>query len=213
MLLINFKTYSQAVGDKALNLARTVEKIRRETKKEIFVVPNLVDLKDVSEITDVFAPHLDPIEPGAHTGHVTHEMISFCKGVVLNHSENRMKIEDIEAAVKIAKKSGLKTVVCANDVEFAKKVAVFEPDHVAVEPPELIGGDISVSKAKPEIVSGAVEVVKSISGSKVLVGAGVKTKEDVSKAIELGADGIFVASGIVKADNPGDVIKEMVEPL
>ena len=187
--------------------------MRKETGKDIAVVPNFVDLKEVSKVTKVFAPHMDPVEPGAQTAHVTYEMISFCAGVVLNHSEKQVPLEQIKAAVSIAKKSGLKTVVCANDVKAAKRVAAFEPDYVAVEPPELIGGDISVSKAKPEIVSGAVKSVKSVSKSKVLVGAGVKDKDDVAKAVELGADGVFVASGIVKAEDPEAVIREMVEPL
>lgn len=211
MLLINFKTYSQSVGGRGIALAKIVDKVKKETGKQIFVVPNHVDLKEVSKITKVFAQHLDPIEPGAHTGHITYEMISFCEGVVLNHSENRMEIEDIEKSIQIAKKSGLKTVVCAHDDEFAGKVADFKPNYVAVEPPELIGGDISVSTAKPDIIKKSVEAVKP--KSKLLVGAGVKNREDVAKAVEFGADGVFVASGIVKSDDPEAVIREMIDPL
>ena len=71
---------------------------------------------------------------------------------------------------------------------------------MAVEPPELIGGNVSVSKAKPEIIEKSVEKVKEITGDvKVLCGAGIKNREDVAKAIELGSDGILLASGIVKA--------------
>ncbi len=213
MLLINFKAYPQASGDKAIALAKIIEKVRRSTKKEIAAVPNFVDLREISRITNVFAPHMDPVEPGAYTGHVTAEMIKFCDGVVLYHSEKRMGVDDIEAAVRMAKKARLKVVVCANDDAVAKSVAVFEPDYVAVEPPELIGGDLSVSKAKPDIIKRAVNAVKSVSKSKVLVGAGVKDRNDVARAVELGADGVFVASGIVKAEDPEKVIKDMVGPL
>jgi triosephosphate isomerase len=211
MLLINFKTYSQSTGENAIKLAKIVEKVKRKTGKEIFVVPNLVDMKDVSKITEVFSQHIDPVEPGAQTGHITYEMIGFCKGVVINHSEDRMKIDDIEKSIAIAKKAGLKTVVCAHDDKFAAKVAAFKPDYVAVEPPELIGGDISVSTAKPGIIKKSVAAVGR--KSKLLVGAGVKTRDDVAKAVELGASGVFVASGIVKADDPEAVIREMIDPL
>jgi triosephosphate isomerase len=211
MLLINFKTYSQSTGENAIKLAKIVEKVKKKTGKDIFIVPNLVDMKDVSKITEVFSQHIDPVEPGAQTGHITYEMIGFCKGVVINHSEDRMKIEDIEKSIAIAKKVGLKTVVCAHDDKFAAKVAEFKPDYVAVEPPELIGGDISISKAKPGIIKKSVAAVGR--KSKLLVGAGVKTREDVAKAVELGASGVFVASGIVKADDPEAVIREMIGPL
>ena len=213
MLLINFKAYSQGTGDKAIHLAKIVEKLKKELGKEIFVVPNFVDLKEISKITEVFAPHMDGIEPGAHTGYVTYEMLEFCKGVVLNHSEKQMEIEDIEKAINLAKAHGLKVVACANDIAVSKAISVFEPDYVAVEPPELIGGDISVSSAKPEVIKGAVDAVRSVSKSKVLVGAGIKGAEDVKRAVELGAEGVFVASGIVKADDPEKAITAMAGEL
>jgi len=83
---------------------------------------------------------------------------------------------------------------------------------IAVEPPELIGTGISVSKAKPEVVSGSVELVKQINPDViVLCGAGITTGEDVAAALRLGTEGVLVASGIVKAQNPYKVLLKFAD--
>ena len=94
-------------------------------------------------------------------------------------------------------------------MEEAKKVDQFSPDYIAYEPPELIGGDVSVSTAKPEVIRDIVNSVKT----KIIVGAGVKNKKDVEKCIELGAVGVLVASGVVKAKNAKKAIKDLAEGL
>ena len=46
-----------------------------------------------------------------------------------------------------------------------------EPTYIAYEPPELIGGNVSVSSAKPEIIA---QAAKACNGkTKLLVGAGL----------------------------------------
>ena len=85
---------------------------------------------------------------------------------------------------------------------------------MCIEPPELIGGDISVTTANPGIVSNSVEAVKSINDKvKILCGAGVKNGKDVAKAIELGADGVLLASGVVKAKDKEGVIRDLASGL
>ena len=89
-----------------------------------------------------------------------------------------------------------------------KKFNSLDVDFIAVEPPELIGGDVSVSKAEPEIIEASV---RNAGNKKLLVGAGVKTREDVKIAMKLGARGVLVASGIAKSDNFYDAILELLE--
>ena len=105
-------------------------------------------------------------------------------------------------------------LVCAESVDKAKRVAVFSPDFIAVEPPELIGGDISVTSANPKIVQDTVDAVKAVDSKvKVLCGAGVKTGEDVRKAIELGAEGVLLASGVVKSKDPKATLLDLVSGI
>jgi triosephosphate isomerase len=44
---------------------------------------------------------------------------------------------------------------------------------------------------------------------RVLCGAGVTTAKDVSKALELGSEGVLVASGVVKNKDPRAVLEDM----
>ena len=218
IIVINTKAYAEGIGSKAVELAKIMEKIGREYGIEMAIAVQPCDVYRVANEVeiDVFSQHIDAIEYGSHTGWILPHAVkeAGAAGTLINHSEHRIKVEDIFAAAKIAAEVGLKRMICASVVEVAKAVACFAPEYVAIEPPELIGGDISVTKAKPEVVSGAVEAVKKINEKvKVLCGAGIKSGEDVAKAIELGAEGILVASGVVKAKDKEKALKDMAEAM
>jgi triosephosphate isomerase (TIM) len=111
----------------------------------------------------------------------------------------------------MAKKEKIRIVLCAKDHNEAAKFAKYNPYAIAVEPPELIAGNISVSSAKPDVIVKSVKAVHLVNPKiKVLVGAGIKNTEDVHKSIELGAKGILIASGIVFAKNYREAILEMI---
>ena len=200
-ILVNLKAYREALGEGALRIALAAKKVSEETGVSIGIAPQYVDLRIVSKTgVPTFSQHVDPFEPGAHTGSVTVEAVkdAGALGSLLNHSEKRMRIDEIEAAIHRLKRNGLLSIVCANDPEVAKAVSDLRPDAVAVEPPELIGTGISVSEARPEIVKNAVSLVEGI----VYVGAGVSKGEDVTRAIELGAYGVLLASAVAKSQDP-----------
>jgi triosephosphate isomerase len=134
------------------------------------------------------------------------------KGVLINHSEDRMEIPDIEQSIFEARSNRLLSIACAPSISLAKTIAEFKPDYLAIEPPELIGTGVSVSKARPEIISKTVKIVKETNPRvKVLCGAGISTREDVSKSIELGAKGVLVASAVVKAKDPKKVMEDLID--
>jgi triosephosphate isomerase (TIM) len=214
ILIINFKTYSEATGREAEILAQICDRVAHETGKNIAIAVEEIDIYRVaSKVTiPVLSEHLDPIQAGAHTGHnLPNALIeNGAVGTLLNHSEDRMRIDKLKRSIDIAKELGLQTIVCANDSNTAEAVAAFEPDMIAIEPPELIGGNISVSSAKPEIITNTIAKVHKIADIPVLCGAGVHTAEDVRKALRLGAKGILLASGIVKAENPEAKLRELI---
>ena len=218
VIAINFKTYQEAVGPRALALAKACEAVAEETGVKIVVAPPMPDLSAVvsSVSIPVYSQHADDVRPGSTTGHVTPENVAACgaSGTLLNHSERRITIAHIESLVGRCRSLGLSTIVCTNNIGVTKACAAFEPDFVAIEPPELIGGDVSGTSANPGIVSDSVKAAKSVApGVRVLCGAGVKTGADVAKAIELGTDGVLLASGVVKAPEPGKVLADLVSGL
>jgi len=218
MIILNFKNYSETIGKKGLELAKIAEAVAKEKEAEIIVCPQTADIRLISSNVEipVFAQHVDSDEPGSHTGNNLMETLleSGAKGSLVNHSEHRLKLADIDFCVTRAKELNLDHIVCTNNISTSKAAAVFSPNFIAVEPPELIGGDISVTTADPDIVSGSVEAVKDIDKDvKVLCGAGVKNGMDVAKSIELGAEGVLLASGIVKAKDKESVIRDLASGL
>ncbi|MBD3406224.1 MAG: triose-phosphate isomerase [Candidatus Lokiarchaeota archaeon] len=218
VIAINFKTYPQATGEKAVLLAQACDKVAAEFGVSIVVAPQTPDLYRVSQAVDipVFAQHMDPGDPGRFTGHVLGEVLieSGCVGTLLNHSENRMQLADIEASIRKAETLDLATIVCTNNPLVSVAASTLNPWAVAVEPPELIGTGISVSKAQPEIISGTVEKIRKVNKDVVILcGAGIGSGEDVKSASDLGSQGVLLASAVAKAEKPEDVLKDLIEPI
>ncbi len=212
MIVVNTKAYKEGIGRNAVEIAKVMKKVGEKHKVRMALAVQPSDIHAVSNIIETFCQHIDAIEYGSYTGWILPEAVkeAGAKGTLINHSEHLMKIEDIAKAIERAKEVGLEVIVCASNIAITRAIACLNPDCIAIEPPELIGGDISVTKAKPTVVKKAVDEVKKINDEiKVLCGAGIKNGMDVSKAVELGADGILVASGVVKARNKEEILEEM----
>lgn len=213
LIIVNYKTYLESQGSKGLELSKAAERAAREHGVCIGIAPQSVDIRLIAQAVDipVFAQHLDAEAPGAQTGHLTPEAAkeAGAVGTLLNHSEMRLRADLIEWAVRRATALGLVTCVCANTTCMGAAVSAFSPTMVAVEPPELIGSGVSVSRAKPEVVRDSVLSIKRVDPNiRVLCGAGVTTGDDVAMAIRLGSEGILVASGVVKAKDPSIVLAD-----
>jgi len=218
VIVVNVKTYAEATGKKALEIAEIMDKVSRETGVSMAIAVQAADIRMISEKVSipVFSQHIDPIKPGSHTGWTLADAIkeAGAVGTLINHSEHRLKLADIDECISIAKSLKLVQIVCSNNISTSKAIAALDPDFVAVEPPELIGGDISVTTANPEIVSGTVEEVRKINKNiQILCGAGVKNGKDVEKAIELGTDGVLLASGVVKAKDKEKVLRDLASGI
>ena len=218
VIVLNVKTYAEATGSKALEIAEIMDKISKETGASMAISVQATDLTTCAEKISipVFAEHIDPIKPGSHTGWTLPEAVKAAGavGTLINHSEHRLKLADIDVCIARAKELDLGHIVCSNNIATSKAIAALSPNFVAVEPPELIGGDISVTTADPGIVSGSVDAVRDVDKNvEILCGAGVKNGKDVAKSIELGAKGVLLASGIVKAKDKESVIRDLVSGL
>lgn len=218
IILINFKTYQEATGNKAVKLAKMAEKVSIETETCIGVAPQFADIATIAQHVSVpvFAQHIDPIKPGSFTGHVLADSIkeAGAVGTLINHSERRLKLADIDATTKLARESNLISVICTNNAAVSMAAAALTPDMIAIEPPELIGTGIPVSRAKPEVVTSTVELVKQVNRDVVILcGAGITKGDDVAAALRLGTEGVLVASGIVRAKNPHKALQEFAQAV
>jgi triosephosphate isomerase len=215
LIVVNFKTYAESTGENAVRMARYCEEVSRDHGVSIIAVPQIPDIYRVacSVKIPVFTQHIDGVGAGSFTGHVTADCIkeAGARGTLINHSERRLLLSDIDSAVRAAKKAGLRTIICTNNVAVTSAAAALSPDFVAIEPPELIGSGIPVSKADPDIVRGAVAAVKKINPEvEILCGAGISKGEDVAAALGLGTSGVLLASGVIKAKDPRAALLDLV---
>jgi triosephosphate isomerase len=218
VIVLNVKAYKESMGKRGLALAKACSEVARENGVNIAICPQQTELAWISKRVEIpcLAQHVDPYPPGGRTGWTVIESIveAGAIGSLINHSEHRVLMADIEAVVSRMREMGLVSIVCTNNTEVSKGAAALGPSMVAIEPPDLIGTGIPVSKANPEVVAGSVEAVKGITKNvKVLCGAGISTGDDVEAAIDLGADGVLLASGVVKASAPKKVLLDLASGL
>jgi triosephosphate isomerase len=217
-IVVNVKTYQEAIGNKALEIAKQMERVAKERAASLAIAVQPMDLRMIAEVVEipVYAQHLDPIKPGSHTGWILPESMkdAGARGTLINHSEHRLILAEIDECIRRAKACGLETIVCTNNVPTSVAASGLNPDFVAIEPPELIGGEVSVTTANPEIVMRAVKAVRQVNNKvNILCGAGVKGGKDVAKAIELGTQGVLLASGVVKAKDKAWVLAQLAQGL
>lgn len=213
-LILNFKNYLEISGDKTIELAKAAEKVSNNLEVEIVVAPPQASLWAVTNNIDipVICQHVDDANPGSTTGFFIPEMAKSygSVGSLINHSEHRIDMKSIRNLVHMLKKLDLISVVCARTPTEVAEIAKVNPDFVAIEPPELIGSGKAISKEAPEIVSSSVKAVSDNSDSaRIICGAGIVDKSDVTRALELGAQGILIASGVIKANSWEEKISEL----
>ena len=216
MIIVNFKTYLESTGKRAVELAKQAERASKETGANIIVVPQFADLAKVAEAVEipVFAQHIDPIKPGNCTGHILAESImeAGAVGTLINHSEMQLKLADVDAIIRLTREKKLISCVCTSNPSISAAVAYLNPDIISIEPPELIGTGIAVSQAQPEAVTNTIRLVRKVNDEAVILcGAGISHGEDVSIALKLGTHGVLVASGIVKAKDPYSVLRAFAD--
>lgn len=195
-------------------MAKYAQQVSEKFGVMVAVAPQAADIRLVSQQVKVpvFAQHIDPIAAGSHTGHMLAESVleAGASGVIINHSERRLRADVIEDTIVRARGLGLTTTVCANTPGIAEAIAALNPDMVAVEPPELIGSGVAVSKAKPEIITDTVSRIRRINKDvMILCGAGITSGNDVREALRLGTQGVILASGVVKAKNQLAAIEDL----
>lgn len=217
MFIINYKNYEEIAGDKASKLASIASSVAKKYRIKIAIAPPQHLLSAIKNYSGpVLAQHVDNVKAGSTTGFVVPELLKKSKisGSLINHSEHRIQSNDIVELVARLRDLKMISVVCVKDVSEAAKYARINPDYIAIEPPELIGTGRAVSTEKPDLITKAAQAVQAAKNkTKLLCGAGIVTGLDVRKAIELGSEGILVASGIIKAKNWNRIIEEFAREM
>ncbi len=204
---------SYLYGDDILDLALAADAASEKYGVDIIFTTPVVDIRRVREATKhihVFAPHMDPIVPGRGLADILPESLvaAGADGVMLNHVEKPVSFEVLAETIKRANEVGLTTIVCADSMADAAKIATLAPDIIVAEPSELIGTGVSVG---PEYVEAATKSVKEVNPDiLVLTAAGISNGEDVYNTIIAGADATGSSSGVAKAADRAAMVDEMI---
>ena len=204
---------SYLFGDDILELAIAADKASEKYDVDIIFTCPVVDIRRVKDNTSrihVFAPHMDPIPVGRGLADILPESLvaAGAEGVMLNHVEKPLTFDVLTATVKRAEEVGLSTIVCADSMAEAAKIATLNPDIIVAEPSELIGTGISVGV---EYVEAATKCVKQVNPDiLVLTAAGIANGQDVYNTIIAGADATGSSSGVAKAADRAAMVDEMI---
>lgn len=213
MILVNFKIYKETFGNGAMELAKICKKVMEETKVEIIPVVSALDAVRIIRETGVrpILQSVDEYFEGAKTGYISPIQAKALgiRGTLLNHSEHKIKPGTIK---KMLRKwpEGFESIVCVQTLgqseAWARKI---KASMIAYEPGFLIGSkDKSVSSEKAEVIR---KMVKNYAPISVIVGAGIKSGTDVKIALEMGAKGVLVASGVVEDKDPYGRLLELAK--
>lgn len=203
-------------GESLMELAIHANELAKSNPIDIlFTAPQTELANIVRECPDliVTAQHMDDIQPGDTMGKVLIESLVHIgvQAVVLNHADHPLAISTLSNTILRAKDMGIQTIVCADSIQEAQAVAMLHPDIVLAEPTELIG---QAKISSRDYVTSTIESIKKVNPD-VLVeqGAGIRSENDVVELLQLGADGVGVTSGIVKAEDPVDMMKKMIQAV
>lgn len=214
-LIINFKNYEEVSADGAIRLGETARQVAEKLQVEIILAPPHPALALIAKEIEipVICQHVDDEKMGPSTGFTVPEIAKSygAIGALINHSEHRIEMNSIASLVKRLRRLGMVSIVCAQEPQEVVEISTFEPDFIAIEPPELIGSGKAVSKENPTVITKSIEGAGS--RSRIICGAGISDKEDVSKAMELGSQGILVASGVIKATSWDKKITELASGM
>ncbi|MFA7637024.1 MAG: triose-phosphate isomerase [Monoglobales bacterium] len=200
-------------GDVLLDIAKGLDKLSEKYDVDIILDVPDTEIFNIAKNTGrvhVYSQHMDSLPVGSGMGRTLPEALKAAGavGVVLNHAEHKLSLDEIAEAIKRADEIGLATMVCADSVEEVKAVAKLSPNILVAEPTELIG---TGKPADKEYVDEVIKCIREINPDiKPFPSAGVSKAEDCYNIIKAGSSASGCSSAIAKAENPLALAEEMI---
>lgn len=203
-------------GERFLKLAKAVDQIAKKYDLDVILTPQYADIRLIAQNTNyvhVYAQHMDTLRPGRGLGSVLPESLkeAGAVGVMLNHAEKKLTLEQVKESIERADEVGLASIVCADTVAEIEAIAKMGPNLIVAEPTDLIGTGVASDMG---YVKDTIEAVRKINPDiMVLQGAGISTPDDVANVIRAGAQATGCTSGIIKNSDPEAMAEEMLYTL
>ena len=205
-------------GKEVLKLARHADRMSARYGVQIIFTPQYVDIPLLAHATKnllVFAQHMDSLPVGRGVGSVLPEAVraAGAVGVLLNHSEKKLSMQELERTIQRADEVGLASMACADNLQQAILVASMRPNIIIAESPDLIGVGKRAANDRQSIAEINQSVWAIDPAIRVLHGAGISCGQDVYEIISAGAQAAGSTSGIIKANDPFAMLEEMISSV
>lgn len=200
-------------GDVLLEIAKGLDALSEKYDVDIILDIPDTEISNIAKNTKrihVFSQHMDSIPVGKGMGRSLPEALKAAGavGVMLNHAEHKLTMDEIAEAIKRADEVGLATMVCADSVEEVKQIAKLGPNILVAEPTELIG---TGKPADKEYVDEVIKCIREINPDIMpFPSAGISKGEDCYNIIKAGSSASGCSSAIAKAENPLALAEEMI---
>ncbi len=211
MIFLALKTYKETTSNEGIKKLSSVKKVSEEFNIPIIAVAQATEIYRIKKELDieVWAQHIDPIDPGRNTGWISPFSVkeAGATGVLINHSEHKLKEEVILETIKKARQYNLKTLLIGQTVEMVKRFDSYDIDYLSFEKEDLIASTISMIDQQEETIKSLVKTIKH----PLIIGAGINDGEDARKSKAAGAAGILMATYFIQASDPEQKLKELAE--
>lgn len=211
MIFLSLKTYKEATGQAVINLLSSVKNVSQKTGISIIPIAQPTDIYRIKKELDieVWTQHVDPIDPGKNTGWISPYSVkqAGATGVIINHSEHKLKEEVILTTIKKARQYDLKILLIGQTVEMVKRFDSYDIDYLSFEKEDLIASPISMIDQQEEAIKKLVKAVKH----PLIIGAGINDGEDTRKSMLAGAKGVLMATYFVTALDPEQKLRELAK--
>ncbi len=211
MIILSFKTYREATSENAVRLCQIVKNVREKTGVRIIPAVQPTDIYQIKKEVgiEVWAQHIDPIDPGRHMGWISAYAVkqAGATGVVINHSEHKLSDDLVKKTLEKAKEYQLENIVIGQTVENVVKFDSFDPDFTSYEKDEFISTGIPLLTSEKENIKKLVSVLRH----PLIIGAGISKPEDIKQALDLGAKGVILSSAFVLSDNPEKTLFDLAQ--
>lgn len=200
-------------GDVLLEIAKGLDALSEKYDVDVILDIPDTEISNIAKNTKrihVFSQHMDSIPVGKGMGRSLPEALKAAGacGVMLNHAEHKLTMDEIAAAIKRADEVGLATMVCADSVDEVKAIAKLAPNILVAEPTELIG---TGKPADKEYVDEVIKCIREINPDILpFPSAGISKGEDCYNIIKAGSSASGCSSAIAKAENPLALAEEMI---
>lgn len=207
---------SYLIGQDLLDLALITDKLAEKLESTIFFTAPPMELSNIVNNTKnvvVTSQSADGLGLGKGMGRPLLESLKEIgvQATFINHMEAQLTFKEIVSAISKARDLEIISIVCVDTAEEARIISYANPDIILCEPNYLIGtGQTSDDKYIHETMR---EIKKVNSNVLVMEGAGITCGADVSRIIDLGADGTGVSSILAKDCNKEELLKNLFSGL